>query len=370
MATSYSRIPSPPFAQPPMQTSPSRPMKQPFLFKPSHSIRDKPPVTRERRQKLFRSYAPDWILTIGLALCFFLLDKVNGYRREFSVSDTSLRHTFAVHERVPDVALYMICFVSPLLIQPVINFCTVRSWWDFHNGTLGLILGLSLTGAVTQIVKITVGRPRPDLIDRCQPPIGTVDPEFGLSNWTICTRLDLLNDGFRSFPSGHSSLSFAGLGFLSYYLAGKLHLFDRRGQAHKAWLSLGPFAAAALVAVSRTMDYRHHWQDVLTGSILGTVTSYFAYRQYYPSLADERSHRPYSPRIKRDEFHDIPMHYQPASGTSSPRHSDQEANGNDQMTVVPEGTVPRPEIESPWKARSGGPGDDNLSSSEVPKELA
>jgi hypothetical protein len=47
---------------------------------------------------------------------------------------------------------------------------------------------------------------------------------------------------------------------------------------------------------------RDHWQDVLAGSILGTVISYFAYRQYYPSLASEVSHRPYAPRIPREEL--------------------------------------------------------------------
>jgi diacylglycerol diphosphate phosphatase/phosphatidate phosphatase len=97
-----------------------------------------------------------------------------------------------------------------------------------------VVLGLALTGSITQFVKITVGRPRPDVIDRCQPPTGSVDPTFGLSNWTICTQANeaILRDGFRSFPSGHSSMSFAGLGFLSFYLAGKLHLFDSRGHTH------------------------------------------------------------------------------------------------------------------------------------------
>lgn len=94
-----------------------------------------------------------------------------------------------------NIALYFIAVLAPFLIQPVINLLTIRSWWDFHNGTnqalitvsyvadiliagtLGctsscifypvithsfrsVILGLSMTGAVTQAVKITVGRPR------------------------------------------------------------------------------------------------------------------------------------------------------------------------------------------------------------------
>lgn len=62
-----------------------------------------------------------------------------------------------------------------------------------------------------------------------------------------------------------------------------------------------PFSAAALIAISRSMDYRHHWHDILVGSILGTVLAFFSYRQYYPSLSSELSHRPYSPRIKEED---------------------------------------------------------------------
>jgi diacylglycerol diphosphate phosphatase/phosphatidate phosphatase len=215
-------------------------------------------MTPIRRRKLLFSYLPDWILTLVLAGIFFALDKVPGFKRSFSINDPTIHFTFAEHERVPDLALYMIAVVAPFVLQALVNLVTIRSWWDFHNGSLGLILGLSLTGAVTQFTKITVGRPRPDVLDRCQPPPGVVDPPYGLSTVDICTSTDVakLRDGFRSFPSGHSSLSFAGLGFLAFYLAGKLHLFDRRGHAGKAWISLFPLAGAALVAISRTMDYR------------------------------------------------------------------------------------------------------------------
>ena len=91
-------------------------------------------------------------------------------------------------------------------------------------------------------------------------------------------------------------MSFAGLGFLSLYLAGKLHLFDRRGQTAKAWISVLPLFGAAVVATTRTMDYRHHWQDVLVGALIGITTAYFSYRQYYPTLENPLSHRPFAPR--------------------------------------------------------------------------
>ncbi|KAJ3724469.1 PAP2-domain-containing protein [Lentinula raphanica] len=297
----------------------------------SHWRERKPPVGATRRRRLLLSYAPDWIITILLAVIFFLVEQVHGFWRDFSLEDISLRHPYAVHERVPTYALVLICFVSPLLIQPLINILTIRSWWDLHNSTLGLILSLAMAGVITQFTKITVGRPRPDLLDRCQPRSGSTDPTFGLSTATVCTQIDmsLLKDGFRSFPSGHSSLSFAGLGFLAFYLAGKLHLFDHKGYLGKVWLFLAPLSGAALVAISRTMDYRHHWQDVLVGSILGIVMAYFSYRQYYPSLSSELCHQPYSPRIARDP-EILPMHH---------RHQHSETTA----LPPPEGTVPRPD---------------------------
>ncbi|KAJ4483440.1 phosphatidic acid phosphatase type 2/haloperoxidase [Lentinula aciculospora] len=313
----------------------------------SHRRERKLPVSATRRRKLLFSYAPDCAL-------FFLLDRIHGFWRDFSLDDTSLRHPYAVHERIELVlyqtfALVLICFVAPLLIQPVINFLSIRSWWDLHN----FILSLAMAGVVTQFTKVTVGRPRPgintlfflplsflilpyiDVIDRCQPIPGSEDPTFGLSTAAICTQTDmsLLKDGFRSFPSGHSSLSFAGLGFLAFYVAGKLHLFDHKGHIAKVWLFLAPFSGAALVAISRTMDYRHHWQDVLVGSILGTVMAYFSYRQYYPSLSSELCHRPYSPRIAR-EPEVLPLHH---------RHQNSETSALPPRTNAPEGTVPRPD---------------------------
>lgn len=42
-----------------------------------------------RSWKLFVTYALDWVATVGLTAAFFLLDGVDGYKREFDLTDTS-----------------------------------------------------------------------------------------------------------------------------------------------------------------------------------------------------------------------------------------------------------------------------------------
>lgn len=58
-----------------------------------------------------------------------------------------------------------------------------------------------------------------------------------------------------------------------------------------------PIIGALLVAISRTEDYRHHWQDVTIGALLGTFCAYFAYRQYYPGLSNDSCRDPFLTRV-------------------------------------------------------------------------
>ncbi|KAJ9121472.1 hypothetical protein QFC22_002088 [Naganishia vaughanmartiniae] len=283
------------------------------------------PMDKKRRNKMIASYLADWVLTIFLWVSissdaggganpnewcvarqaiFYLLDKINGYRRLFSITDKSISYPFAEHERIPVWALALIAGVFPLVVILLTAAFYTRSFYDAQVGALGLALSLGLTVTLTDIIKITVGRPRPDLINRCQPPeTYTTNPVHGLTSWHICTRTDLLNDGFRSFPSGHSSFGWCGMVYLALFLAAKMHVLNKRGYTFKSWILLIPIAAASLISVSRTMDYRHHATDVIAGAIIGILMAWYAYRQFYPPLAAERSHRPYSPRIAHEDAH-------------------------------------------------------------------
>lgn len=113
-----------------------------------------------------------------------------------------------------------------------------------------------LTLFVTDSIKNAVGRPRPDLIARCKPAPGT--PDNVLVTVDVCTETNshTLHDGWRSFPSGHSSFAFSGLGFLSLFFAGQMRVFRPRTDLSKALLAIGPLLGAAMIAISRCEDYR------------------------------------------------------------------------------------------------------------------
>ena len=91
--------------------------------------------------------------------------------------------------------------------------------------------------------------------------------------------------------------------YLALFLAGKMHVLNKRGYTIKSWILLVPIASASLISISRTMDYRHHATDVIAGGIIGALMAWYSYRQYYPPLAAEACHRPYSPRIAHENAH-------------------------------------------------------------------
>lgn len=127
----------------------------------------------------------------------------------------------------------------------------------------------------------------------------------------ICTgEYFSVQDGRKSFPSGHSSFSFATLGYLSFYLMGKLKIFSEggRGKSIRLIVCFLPMVAAMLVgkkswvinfqsffheksyflAISRTMDY-HHWkEDVGIGSLIGLLIAYMCYRQYFSPISSKK----------------------------------------------------------------------------------
>jgi hypothetical protein len=163
---------------------------------------------------------------------------------------------------------------------------------------------------------------------------------------TICQQEDShkLDDGFRSYPSGHSSSAAAGLVYLSLFLASKLavgvpfaapsssgqptshaafpsrmvtadplhdRLTDQRASSPVASKSLygrqtqydrqivpsytqaaappiyllilvlAPFALSIYTSASRWFDFRHHGFDILFGYLIGLLSAIYTFRYYH-----------------------------------------------------------------------------------------
>jgi len=185
--------------------------------------------------------------------------------------------------------------VLPAATVAFVNFKARRKSADVKAAFLGLASTVSLNLFITNLIKIAVGRPRPDFLQRCWPGNnGRTEAAFDLDKDGLqhlrCTGADdVITEGRKSFPSGHSSLAFSIAGFTVIYLAGKFG-FGALNVITCALIGCVP----TLIAVSRVRDYRHHWQDVLVGSMLGLLCAYLSYRAYYPSLCSASAGEPKS----------------------------------------------------------------------------
>lgn len=142
---------------------------------------------------------------------------VEPFHRMFSLDDRSKSYPHALVERVPPLWLFVYGGGIPLVVILIWSLVARSGLHQAHVSILGLLISLALTTFLTDVLKNSVGRPRPDLIARCKPKEDT--PKNTLLTIDVCTETNshVLQDGWRSFPSGHSSWAFSGLGYLAMY---------------------------------------------------------------------------------------------------------------------------------------------------------
>lgn len=321
---------------------------------------------------LILSYALDWIIIFVVVIVGGLFSVISPNKRPFALNNTQISYPYQNNEKITAYELGAIGCIAPAIIIFAITILLVpgptvpkstpksliwrRKLWEWHTSWLGLALALASSFIITQGMKNLFGKPRPDLLSRCDPDLqnkaqfqiggfAQIDPAFLLYSAAICRQTDhaKLDDGFRSFPSGHSSFSAAGLIYLSLFIASKLgttipflpssdyawdasrfaafpsrmpkkskganahtnrssspdsfedeetdsKIVAARNQAaappiYLLVLTIIPWFASIYISATRFSDFRHHGFDILFGYIIGTITAIFAFRYYHLPLS-------------------------------------------------------------------------------------
>ncbi|OLN92892.1 putative lipid phosphate phosphatase 3, chloroplastic [Colletotrichum chlorophyti] len=339
--------------------------------------------TRLRRShwtpSLIGSYVADWVVLAIAGGIAAVLGFIEPNKRPFSVLDPNISFPYTEHETVPMWLAAVIAVLIPIIVIAVVCLVLVpgntvppgtpkaliwkRKLWELHVGWLGLALASVGAFFITNGMKNMFGKPRPDLLSRCNPDLdniqnyivgGTLPNITGLTgnfgfgqlvSADICRQTDKhkIDDGFRSYPSGHSSASAAGLIYLSLFLASKFAVTlpfvasSNDASSHSAFPSrlqksgsdyeevqpgeggslnpdstgagralaehnklvtavrrqaaappiylltivVIPWFASVFIAGSRWFDFRHHGFDILFGYLIGVFTSIFAFRYYH-----------------------------------------------------------------------------------------
>ncbi|KAL2783520.1 phosphatidic acid phosphatase type 2/haloperoxidase [Aspergillus keveii] len=303
--------------------------------------------------KVIFSYVLDWIVLIVVGVVSYIIGDLEPHKRPFSLTDPNISLPYSQSETVPLWFLGILAGAVPFAIILIVTLVFVpgaaipghtptsliwrRKLWELHIGTLGFITAHIIAFFFTQGMKNLFGKPRPDLLSRCQPDMGNAAAHAvggfagesmagQLYSTSICQQedADILHDGFRSYPSGHSSASAAGLVYLSLFLASKLTVAipfffpsaSSKGAFHAAFpsrmaktdppgdkpdnnqlqslrtqaaapplyllaLTLAPFALSIYISASRWFDFRHHGFDILFGYFIGLVAAIYVFRYYH-----------------------------------------------------------------------------------------
>ncbi|KAG4097709.1 phosphatidic acid phosphatase type 2/haloperoxidase [Neocallimastix lanati (nom. inval.)] len=251
----------------------------------------------------------DWIFIVILFVAMIIVGKFSLNERQFSLDDVSI----SLPHKGDTVNMVLLVIFSCVSLTIIIGFqfYKKRMNYDLHQAIIGLIVSSFISVIIGNIIKCLSGRYRPDFLSLCQVDFSKVEEQYklynisssinygqrNLFNTSICTApKEQIRKGMRSFPSGHSYAAFNLMSYLAFYIAGQIHLFDGKCYLWKYCVVIIPFIISTAIALSRVFDNRHHWEDVLVGSLMGLIIGTFTYFYYYPSLKDKNCDIPYQNR--------------------------------------------------------------------------
>lgn len=126
-------------------------------------------------------------------------------------------HELVENETLPTTENYLISGVGVLLFVSAASFFKGKHAGETHAAICGFLVSFALSSVTTSSLKLYVGRLRPNFFDKCEFETTTLE----------CLSESGEEQARKSFPSGHSSLVFVGMTYLTIFLLGKAGSYHR-----------------------------------------------------------------------------------------------------------------------------------------------
>lgn len=277
----------------------------------SYALLDKEPEYGPKQGWIdFRNFKYHWIDTLMSVVLWLIGALVQQYgqpfHRYFSERDPTLSYPYVTTVQVPTWLLFCLAWFVPAIVMFCAQLLLLKRFGDvsrnhkvakFFLAQLVLFQALGLTLFLTSLSKVFFGRQRPNFYAFCDykgyrnaVATGDFTEYFSLTQEGVQGHISFcrasegdVKESMFSHPSGHASLSFCGLGFLSLFLHHMLlsHRPTKRNHLWKAIVFAVPMFVAIMVAATRTRDYWHNYDDTIMGALLGFGCSCLAFQINY-----------------------------------------------------------------------------------------
>lgn len=232
----------------------------------------------------------------GSPLIFNLI--THDHKAGFFCDDHSLMYPFK-ESTVSSEVVAVLSVAVPTIVFGCVEYIKKKGirmefklWFKITYNTFFIYyFGILATCSVMWLPKFFDGGLRPHFIDTCKPIMNdgsTCKDEKNLHRFVEdykCSEPNVPHNVYRTFPSGHATISSYTMVYVTVYLQCKLKNKGYRiVRTCIQWVFL---STAIYISLSRVYDHHHHVIDVVFGVFLGT-TSALLFAKYMSELMDKK----------------------------------------------------------------------------------
>jgi diacylglycerol diphosphate phosphatase/phosphatidate phosphatase len=209
----------------------------------------------------------DFIVLAVLAVVWFFMNRMTPRRLYVPKKDPRCSYPH-YNTGITETQNLIIVLVTPLsvylflyiLLKARVELKFIKKF-DLFLVIIGHFGSVVVSNIFANIIKLQVGRPRPDFFTVLGP---------NATSESLCPE-DLskkeFDEEFKSFPSGHSASAMSGTLFLAIFLLKAI-------KSKQFWLKLlvlSLFVYPYIIGCTRITQYRHHPDDVIMGFFIGSA---------------------------------------------------------------------------------------------------